>query len=337
MRSPSCERVSGPSAASARSIAPTPRSAAAGSTPSCARRRALAGEQRRRGQGVQPGVVLGADEVQRSAVEPRDQERALVRERPVDVGGAEPGRTVPGQRAAPRADPGPGWRAAAARRPPETAPAVPPAAVRRASSPCARPRPSGQSGNGIRRCARGVSPRCREVPTLGRGIDRAVCRDHRHARVVLGRRGHTRGHQRRGVLGVRPGLPRPARLRQRARPGRVRGPRATCARPSSSSGTRRSTASAFLEARFGRVPPADRPRRPVRRRPRSATSELQIRRAPARGPLARQARACTSSRSPTSSRRCPRPIAQALRLLAVDPRRSSEPASRAASARSRTS
>ena len=52
----------------------------------------VSGEERRCRQGVQPRVVLAADEVQRAAVEPRDQERALVGESAVDVGGGESGR-----------------------------------------------------------------------------------------------------------------------------------------------------------------------------------------------------------------------------------------------------
>ena len=49
----------------------------------------VAGEQRRRRQRLQPGVVLAADQVQGAAVEPGDQQRALLAQRPVDVGGAE--------------------------------------------------------------------------------------------------------------------------------------------------------------------------------------------------------------------------------------------------------
>ncbi len=44
------------------------------------------GGQRRRGERVQPRPVLAADEVQGPAVQPADHQRALLRERPVDVG-----------------------------------------------------------------------------------------------------------------------------------------------------------------------------------------------------------------------------------------------------------
>ena len=49
----------------------------------------VAGEQRRRRQRLQPGVVLAADQVQGAAVEPGDQQRALLAQRPVDVGRGE--------------------------------------------------------------------------------------------------------------------------------------------------------------------------------------------------------------------------------------------------------
>ena len=49
-----------------------------------------AGEKLRRRQGVEPRVVLGADEVKRAAVEPADDERAVV-ECAVDVGEVQPG------------------------------------------------------------------------------------------------------------------------------------------------------------------------------------------------------------------------------------------------------
>ena len=48
------------------------------------------GEQRRRGQRLQPRVVLAAHQVQRAAVEPGDDQRALLAQRPLDVGGAQP-------------------------------------------------------------------------------------------------------------------------------------------------------------------------------------------------------------------------------------------------------
>lgn len=69
------------------SIVSTPRSAAAGVTPSPRARR----QQRRRGQRVQPRVVLAADQVQGAAVEPGDQQRAVLGQSSVDVRGAQPG------------------------------------------------------------------------------------------------------------------------------------------------------------------------------------------------------------------------------------------------------
>jgi hypothetical protein len=49
----------------------------------------VAGEEGRGGQGVQPRVVLAADQVERAAVEPGDQQRAVVGERAIDVGPTE--------------------------------------------------------------------------------------------------------------------------------------------------------------------------------------------------------------------------------------------------------
>ena len=46
----------------------------------------IPGEERRRRQRVQPPVVLAADEVERPAVEPRHDERAVIRERAVHLG-----------------------------------------------------------------------------------------------------------------------------------------------------------------------------------------------------------------------------------------------------------
>jgi hypothetical protein len=45
-----------------------------------------AGELARRREGMEPGVVLGADEMEGAAVQPVDDERAVVVERAVDVG-----------------------------------------------------------------------------------------------------------------------------------------------------------------------------------------------------------------------------------------------------------
>src|SRR5262249_54253652 len=52
----------------------------------------VAGEERRRRERVQPPVVLGADEVQRAAVQPADHERPLVGQRVVEAGERRPGR-----------------------------------------------------------------------------------------------------------------------------------------------------------------------------------------------------------------------------------------------------
>jgi hypothetical protein len=50
------------------------------------------GARRRRGQRVEPAEVVAADEVERAAVQPGDDERALAGQRAVDVGGCEPAR-----------------------------------------------------------------------------------------------------------------------------------------------------------------------------------------------------------------------------------------------------
>ena len=53
------------------------------------------GGQLRGGQGVQPPVVLGADEMQRAAVQPGDQQGPLIRQRAVHVRRRQPGRPGP--------------------------------------------------------------------------------------------------------------------------------------------------------------------------------------------------------------------------------------------------
>ena len=53
------------------------------------------GGERRRRQRMEPPVVLPANEVQGPTVEPADHERALVRQRPVDVGGGKTARPRP--------------------------------------------------------------------------------------------------------------------------------------------------------------------------------------------------------------------------------------------------
>ena len=55
----------------------------------------LAVRELRRGQSVQPGVVLARDEVQRAAVQPRDHKRAIVAQGAVDVGGVQPAGARP--------------------------------------------------------------------------------------------------------------------------------------------------------------------------------------------------------------------------------------------------
>ena len=45
----------------------------------------VACEEARRREGVKPGVVLAANKVQRTPVQPRDQKRALLGQRPIDV------------------------------------------------------------------------------------------------------------------------------------------------------------------------------------------------------------------------------------------------------------
>jgi len=55
--------------------------------------------ERRCGQRLEPGVILAADEVEGAAVEPGDEERAVERERALDVGGREAAR--PGAKSEP--------------------------------------------------------------------------------------------------------------------------------------------------------------------------------------------------------------------------------------------
>ena len=55
----------------------------------------VAGEERRRRQRLQPRIVLTADEMQRAAVQCRDQQRAVLGQRPVDIGGGQADRPRP--------------------------------------------------------------------------------------------------------------------------------------------------------------------------------------------------------------------------------------------------
>jgi hypothetical protein len=87
IRSRSWWRVSGPSCASARAMSLTARSAAAGETPSWGQSPRVAGRLGGRGERVQPRVVDAANEVQRAAVEPRDDERALLAEGAIEIRG----------------------------------------------------------------------------------------------------------------------------------------------------------------------------------------------------------------------------------------------------------
>ena len=90
-RSPSCLRLSGPSAASERSNdlgAPLDlglADAVLAESPMTVR------EPARGGEGLKPGIVLAADEVERAAAEPGDDERAVLGEGAVDVGGGQAG------------------------------------------------------------------------------------------------------------------------------------------------------------------------------------------------------------------------------------------------------
>ena len=70
----SCSRVCGPSDVTASPMTSTPRTACASLTPSCARRRRFPCGDPWRRQRMQPPVVGGAYEVQRAAVEPRDDD-----------------------------------------------------------------------------------------------------------------------------------------------------------------------------------------------------------------------------------------------------------------------
>jgi hypothetical protein len=44
---------------------------------------------------MQPPVVLGADQMQRAPVQPRDQHGAVIGQRAVDIGSGQPGRAGP--------------------------------------------------------------------------------------------------------------------------------------------------------------------------------------------------------------------------------------------------
>ena len=95
IRSRSCGRVSGPSAASASLddrdglVRVRRRDALLGQPPGVGK------GQPRREQRLQPPVVLAADQVQGAAVQPGDQQRAVLRQRPVHVGRGQPGRAHP--------------------------------------------------------------------------------------------------------------------------------------------------------------------------------------------------------------------------------------------------
>ena len=90
-RSRSCRRVERPLLGQRALDDRPPRSARGGDDALLRQPPRVAGEQRRRRQRVQPRVVLAAHEVQRPAVEPRDDERAVLGQRAVDVGGRQPG------------------------------------------------------------------------------------------------------------------------------------------------------------------------------------------------------------------------------------------------------
>ena len=107
-------RVSGPSSASARSI----RESARSPTPRARSPSPRAGDECRKvsSGGVVSScserVILAAHQVQRAAVEPGDQQRALLAQGAVDVRGASPS-SAPVPPAAPRGGPGPARRAGA--------------------------------------------------------------------------------------------------------------------------------------------------------------------------------------------------------------------------------
>ena len=91
-RSRSAGPVIGPLAASARRTSAIARCACAGLIPFCASRVRLVAASGGVVDGVQPEVVLAGDQVKRAPVQPRDHQRALVGQCPVDVGAANAGR-----------------------------------------------------------------------------------------------------------------------------------------------------------------------------------------------------------------------------------------------------